>query len=54
MTDLFSFHEKTEDKIQKEISKIDDSKATLVGDILGEMLKSTTDVHVFLLTKIIN
>ena len=54
MTDLFSFHEITEDEIRKEISKLDCSKATPVGDILAEMLKSTTDVHVSLLTKIIN
>ena len=34
--------------------KRDDSKATLVGYILVEMLKFTVDIHVFLLTKIIN
>ena len=54
MTDLFSFHEITEDEIRKEISKLDGSKATPVGDIPAEMLKSATDVHVSLLTKIIN
>ena len=54
VTDLFSFHEITEDEIRKEISKLDGSKATPVGDIPAEMLKSTTDVHVSLLTKIIN
>ena len=54
MTDLFSFHEITEDEIQKEISKLDGSKATPVGDIPAEMLKSTIDVDVFLLPKIIN
>ena len=42
------------DEIRKEISKLDGSKATPVGDIPAEMLKSTIDVHVFLLTKIIN
>ena len=46
VTDLFSFHEITEDEIRKEISKLDGSKATPVGDIPAEMLKSTTDVHV--------
>ena len=54
VTDLFSFHEITEDEIRKEISKLDGSKATPVGDIPAEMLKSTIDVHVSLLTKIIN
>ena len=34
--------------------KLDGSKATPVGDIPAEMLKSTTDIHVSLLTKIIN
>ena len=54
VTDLFSFHKITEDEIRKEISKLDGSKATPVGDIPAEMLKSTTDAHVSLLTKIIN
>ena len=54
MTDLFLFHEIIKDEIWKEISKPDGSKATPVGDIPAEMLKSTIDVHVSLLTKIIN
>ena len=54
VTDLFSFHEITEDEIRKEISKLDGSKATPVGDIPAEMLKSTTNFHVSHLTKIIN
>ena len=54
VTDLFSFHEITEDEIRKEISKLDGSKTTPVGDIPAEMLKSTIDAHVSLLTKIIN
>ena len=54
LTDLLSFHEITEDEIRKEISKLDGSKATLVGDIPAEMLKSAIDVHVSLLIKIIN
>ena len=54
VTDLFSFHEITEDEIRKEISKLHVSKATAVGDITAEMLKSAIDVHVSLLTKIIN
>ena len=41
MVDLSSFHEVTEDKIQKEISKLDDSKTIPVVDIPAEMLKST-------------
>ena len=54
VTDLFSFHEINEDEIGKEISKLDGSKACPVGDIPAEMLKSTVDIHVSLLTKIIN
>ena len=54
VTDLFPFYEITGDEIRKEISKLDDSKAIPVGDIPAEMLKSTIDVHVSLLTKIIN
>ena len=54
VTDLFSFHEITEDEIWKEISKLDGSKATPVGDNPAKMLKSTIDVHICLLTKIIN
>ena len=53
VTDLFSFHEITEDEIRKEISKLDGSKVTPVGNIPVEMLKSTIDVHASLLTKII-
>ena len=54
MTDIFSFHDITEDEVRKEISKLDGSKAIPVADIPAEMLKSTIDVHVSLLTKIIN
>ena len=41
-------------RIRKEISKLNGSKATPVGDIPAETFKSTTNVHVSLLTKIIN
>ena len=51
---FFSFHEITEGKIQKEISKLNGSKATPVDGIPAEMLKSKIDVHTSLLTKIIN
>ena len=34
VTDLFSFHKVTEDEIRKEISNLDGSKATPVGDIV--------------------
>ena len=54
MTDLFSFHEIAKDEIRKEISKLDGSKATAAGTIPEEMLKFTIDVHVSLLTKIVN
>ena len=52
--DLFSFHEITQDEIRKKISKLDGSKASPVGDILAEMLKSTIDTYVSYLTKIFN
>ena len=54
VTDLFSFHEITEDEIRKETSKLTGSKATPVGHIPAEMLKSTIDVHVSLLINMIN
>ena len=54
VTDLFSFHEITEDEIRKEISKLDGSKDTPVGDIPAEELKCTIGVHVSFLAKIIN
>ena len=54
VADLFSLHEISEDEIRKEISKLDGSKATPVGDVPAEMLKSIIDVHVSLLTKIMN
>ena len=47
VTDLFPFHEITEDEIRKEISKLDGSKTTPVGDISAEMLQSTIDVMSF-------
>ena len=40
VTDLFSFHEITEDEVRKEISKLNGSKATPVGDIPAEMFMS--------------
>ena len=54
VTDLFAFHDITEDDIRKKISKLDGSKATTVEDIPTEMLKPTIDVYVSFLTKIIN
>ena len=54
MTDLFAFHDITEDNIGKKISKLDGSKATSVENIPTEMLKSIIDVYVSILTKIIN
>ena len=40
VTDLFYFHEISEDEIRKEISKLDSSKPTPVGDISAEMFMS--------------
>ena len=52
--DSENFYVTTEDEIRKKNSKLDGSKATPVCDIPAEMLKSTTDFHVSLLTKIID
>ena len=54
MSDLFCFHEINEDEIRKEISKLDGSKVIPAGDIPAGILKFTIDVHVSLLTKVIN
>ena len=40
VTDFFSFLEITQDEIRNEISKLDGSKATPVGDISAEMFMS--------------
>ena len=52
--DNFSFHDVSEDEVRSEISKLDGTKSTPVGDIPAGMLKSTNDIHAPVLTKIIN
>ena len=50
----FSFQQVTEEHVRQVILSIDGSKATSVGDILADMLKVTLDIHLSLITKIIN
>ena len=50
----FSFQPIPEDLVRGIILKLDGSKATPVGDIPGDMLKSTVDIHLTFITKIIN
>ena len=50
----FSFHRVTEEHVQQVFLSIDGSKATPVGDIPADMLKVTLDIHISLITKIIN
>ena len=50
----FSFQQVTEEHVRQVILSIDGSKATLVGDIPADMLKVTLDIHLSLITKIIN
>ena len=50
----FSFQPIPEDLVRGIILNLDGSKATPVGDIPGDMLKSTVDIHLTFITKIIN
>ena len=50
----FSFHAASEDKVRREILRLDGTKSTPVGYIPAGMLKSTIDLHASILTKIIN
>ena len=50
----FSFQQVTEEQVRQVTLSIDGSKATPVGDIPGDMLKVTLDMHLSLITKIIN
>ena len=50
----FSFQQITEDLVQKIILNLDNFKATPVRDITADMLKSTADIHLPFITKIIN
>ena len=50
----FSFQQATEERVRQVILSIDSSKVTPVGDIPADMLKVTLDIHLSLITKIIN
>ena len=50
----FSFQQVTEEHIRQVILSIDGSKAAPVVDIPADMLKVTLDIHLSLITKIIN
>ena len=50
----FSFRPVPKDLVCEIILSLDGSKATLVGDIPTDMLKSTVDIHLPFTTKIIN
>ena len=44
----------TEDQVRGEIMNLDGSKATPTGDISVDILKSTIDIHLSLITNSIN
>ena len=50
----FSFQTVPEDLVRKIVLKLDGSKATPVGDIPANTLKSTVDIHLPFITKTIN
>ena len=50
----FSFEFVTEDLVREEIMNLDGSKATPIGDISVDILKSTADIHLPFLTNSIN
>ena len=50
----FSFQQVTEEHVRQVILRIDGYKATPLGDIPAEILKATLDIHLSLITKIIN
>ena len=52
--DNFSFHEVSKNEVPQDILRSDGTKSTPVGDIPAGMLKSATDIHASILTKIIN
>ena len=53
-TEKFSFHNLKDDEVQKIIMNLDGSKATPVGDIPTDMLKQAIDIHLLIMTQIIN
>ena len=53
-TEKFSFRKVKDDEVRKFIMNIDGSKATAVGDIPTDMLKQTIDIHLPIVTQIMN
>ena len=49
-----SFQQVTEEQVRQDILSTDGSKVTTVRDISADMLKVTLDIHLSLITKIIN
>ena len=49
----FSFQQVTEDLVRKIVLKLDNFNATPVVDISVDVLKSTADIHLLFITKII-
>ena len=49
-----SFQLVTEDQVREEIMNLDGSKATPIGDISVDILKSTVDIHLPFITNRIN
>ena len=47
----FSFEFVTEDLVREEIMNLDGSKATPIGDIYVDILKSTVDIYLPFITK---
>ena len=52
--DNFSLHGVSEEKVWREILRLDGTKSTPVGDIPAGMWKSTIDIYASVMTKIIN
>ena len=53
-TEKFSFRHVTDEEVQKFITNLDGSNATTVEDIPTDMLKQTIDIHLPIMTQIIN
>ena len=53
-TEDFSFRHVKDDEVRNFIMNLDGSKATPVGDIPIDMLKQTIDIHLPIMTQIIN
>ena len=52
--DNLSFYEVSQDEVQQKVFRLDGTKSIPVAHILAEMLKSTIDIHISILTKILN